>query len=456
MTYFRTYLNKQATLISGNYTNNSKNPVFEIIRSKDQYSRYIFSIDITGLREKINQIGYTSGSVETHIVNFYNCIRYRDDLIGKISVDGYYRDNNIDLQLFSFEEEFSNGIGYDYIYNTGTTFTISSTHNVPNWYYRDKINTWTEPGIYSGTSSNIIGLYNITEGSENISFDVTNKIQDTLFNTTGNTVNFGISYTSDYEQVLTGDTSYITSFFSKTTNSFYEPYLETKVNDLITDNRNSFFLDENNELYLYLSKEIDSVNSVTIINYEDEIHQVITGSSITKINNKIYKIDLLINSSEYPDMVNFEDIWDITVNGINKTITQEFTLLTNNISLQQEDAYENSDYYFTVSGILENEKISQSNKNRTIQIKTKTLYNASIENETPIDFIEYRLYVLQGNNEVEIIPYSNVNKTFYNNYFIIDIESLIPQVYYLDLRLNRNGIILPYNKKVKFEIVSEI
>ena len=68
MSYFRTYINNQATLISSNYTNNSKNPVWEIIRSKDQYSRYIFSFDLTKLREKINEIGYLSGSVETHTI----------------------------------------------------------------------------------------------------------------------------------------------------------------------------------------------------------------------------------------------------------------------------------------------------------------------------------------------------------------------------------------------------
>lgn len=457
MSYFRTYINNQATLISSNYTNNSKNPVLEIVRSKDQHSRYIFSFDLTRLREKINQIGYISGSVETHTVNFYNCIRYREELIGATTVDGYYRDNNVDIQLFTFDETFAKGIGYDYNYTTGTTFVTSDVSQyVPNWYYRDKVNQWSENGVYSGTSSNVLATYSILEGNENISFDVTNKIQDVLFNTTANTVNFGISYTSQFEQTLSGDSKYISSFFSKTTNSFYEPFLQTKVNDIITDNRESFYLDETNQLYLYLSKEVDSVNSVTILDYEDQLYITLTGNSITKVNNKIYKIDVTILSDEYPDLVNFEDMWNVTVNGVTKDIIQQFTLLTDSLSLQQENAYENSDYYFTVSGILQGEKISQSNKSRTLQVKTKILYNSSIENETPIDFIDYRLFVLEGNNEVEIFPFTNVNKTYYNNYFTIDIESLVPQVYYIDLRLNRNGIILPYTKKISFEVLSEI
>jgi hypothetical protein len=53
MSIYRTYLAKQATLIYQNSTNNSQNPVLEIVRNYDIYSRYIFSIDLTDLRNNV-------------------------------------------------------------------------------------------------------------------------------------------------------------------------------------------------------------------------------------------------------------------------------------------------------------------------------------------------------------------------------------------------------------------
>ena len=47
MDLIRTYLDKQSTLIYNNQTNNSKNPVFELVRGKNLYSRYIFNIDLS-------------------------------------------------------------------------------------------------------------------------------------------------------------------------------------------------------------------------------------------------------------------------------------------------------------------------------------------------------------------------------------------------------------------------
>jgi hypothetical protein len=43
------------------------------------------------------------------------------------------------------------------------------------------------------------------------------------------------------------------AFHAKHTNTFYEPYVETIVDDDITDDRNYFFLDKDNDLYIYVN-----------------------------------------------------------------------------------------------------------------------------------------------------------------------------------------------------------
>lgn len=457
MSVYRTYIDKQATLIKDNYTNNSKNPVFEIVRDENLYSRYIFSFDLTELRSEIETNQIPSGSVESHYVKFYNTVHYRDDLVGKSNIDGFYRDNNVAVQLFKFNEDFGKGVNFNYVYTTGLTNNLTETMEVPNWFYRDKYNTWNVPGIYSAsTGTTIIETKNVLEGNENLIFDITNVITDTIYNTTGNTVNLGISYTDAFENTNTGNTSFILSYFSKYTQTYFEPFLETSFNNIITDNRENFYLDNVNKLYLYLTSNVDSVDKVEIIDYNGDLYQTISGNSINKLNKNVYYVELNIDSTDYPDAVNFEDSWTITKNGKQITNTQTFTLLTNeNIFNQQVDAFENSEFSFSFYGIKQNENISQSNNKRRVQINTKRLYNSSIENEKVIDFIEYRIYVKQGDNQIEVCPFTKANTTFYSNYFDIYTNTLIPQTYYIDIQLSRNGIIKQYPNTLKFKIVSE-
>ena len=53
-----------------------------------------------------------------------------------------------------------------------------------------------------------------------------------------------------------------------------------------------------------------------------------------------------------------------------------------------------------------------------------------------IDSAEYRLYVKDGNREFEVIPYHPIEKTFLNNFFMIYTEDLIPNQYYVDIKVN--------------------
>lgn len=457
MSLYRNYIDKQATLIKDNYYNNSKNPVWEIVRGQGVCSRYIFSFDISKLRNKLNTNSISSGSVSTFKVKFYNGISFRDDLIGKQNVDGFNRDTNIELQLFGFNEDFTNGTNFDYIYYTSNTASISTlTTQVPNWFYKDKINPWTNQGGYSATTDiTIIDTNFIEQGNENLDFDVTSYIKNAVYNTTASTVNLGISYTDQYETAISGDSVYIISFFSKETQTFFEPFLETITDDLIIDNRLEFYLDQPNDLYLYVNKSLDSVDKIEIYDYNEELYTTILASGITKVNNSIYKINLTLYSADYPDMVNFTDKWYFTDNGISKTYDQEFTLFTKDIFSSEEDSFLNSTFYFSTYGILNNEYISQSEITRRVQVKTKRLFNSNIELNHLLSNMEYRMYVLQGTAQIEVIPFTKINKTYINNYFDLDIESLIPQKYFIEIRVNYNNMIIGNSKTISFNVASE-
>jgi hypothetical protein len=458
MDLIRTYLDKESTLIYNNKSNNSKNTVWEIVRGYNSntgealYSRHIFSIDLSELRNKINTYGLVLTQLTKHTVNFISTIRYREDLIGSTNVDGFLRDSNFELSIYPITETFTDGVNFDYLYNDNSI--INGNTNVPNWFYKDKVNTWNQNGTFTGNTIPT-GLTNNTQffeqGNENIKFDITDYINNILFTTTGNTASFGICYSPAYEQTLTGNTNYITSYFSQHCQSFFEPYLETNINSYFEDNRNLFYLDKTNSLCLYTKQPITSVNSVKIYDNNDILYTTLTGNTITQVNPTTYKINLNIPSSGYTDLIMFTDVWNITYNGITKDITNEFTLETEDISISNDD-YDNSRFNFSFIGIKQDEIIKQNSGVRKIQVFTKRLYGNEVVSDYSVSNLKYRLYTIQGVNEIEIIPYTLISRTINGNYFEIDIDSLIPQVYFIDVIVERNGLTYGNNKHLKFYV----
>ena len=73
-----------------------------------------------------------------------------------------------------------------------------------------------------------------------------------------------------------------------------------------------------------------------------------------------------------------------------------------------------------------------------------------------IDNAYFRLYIKDGNREVEVFPYGQINKTFDENYFLIDTTVLIPQRYYIDIKVEYNRDIIISKQVLEFNIVNEI
>jgi hypothetical protein len=77
-------------------------------------------------------------------------------------------------------------------------------------------------------------------------------------------------------------------------------------------------------------------------------------------------------------------------------------------------------------------------------------------NETDvIDGLEYRLYVKEGTAEVNVIDWQDVNRTFSSNYFLLDTSWMIPNIYYIDIKLTSKQEVRNYNGVLRFEIVNQ-
>ena len=209
-----------------------------------------------------------TGSPMTHKLKMTNTIMFNYELLNTTTSDNRRRATAFDLRVFNIpklnytgsSQTWNEGVGYDY-YDNNTQNTSNSSltsrnyrdndksySNRPsNWYGRDLINNWSTPGIYnndnSGTGTTINysgltqrGLQHFEFGNENLEIDISTVINSIV---TGNTTTTGfiLAFLPQLEN-LTGLTeNYSVGFFTRHTQTFYEPYLETTYDDLILDDR---------------------------------------------------------------------------------------------------------------------------------------------------------------------------------------------------------------------------
>jgi hypothetical protein len=473
MSNFRSYFLKNDTLIQSNLTNNSQNPVTEISYGTldKQVSRFIFDVNLLPLQEKIAQGFINYNRISRHILHMTNTIRYAPQYIGRKSYsENINRASSFSLDLFNITEDWQEGNGYEFTYSdkqdlfTGDPLPFISEQAV-NWSARTTGIGWTVQGAYISGISEIIGSQSFDAGNEDIEIDITDYINQRLFGTgytgttafTGDSYGLGIKF-PDYIESL--ETSYheAVAFHAKHTNTFYEPFIETIIDDVIVDDRNYFYQDKDNNLYLYVNignfPQNITVNKVDIYDNQDTLVTTLSGSSIINVSKGIYKIIFNIDSLIYPDAVLFKDVWTITINSRETTYTGEFYLISANnyYTFNQSNQIDFRNYFFYFWGINEKENLRAGNV-RKIRLSIKELY-ANQNNFLPLD-IEYRLYTTVGAKyEIDIIPFTSVNRTSNGYEFDLDTSWLIPQDYYLQIRL-KNGNYYENKQSISFTVVSD-
>ena len=461
MSVFRSYFSKNDTLISTNLTNNSQNPVTEISYGslQERVTRFIFDVDLSDLIDKINNGFIVPDSGMTHTLHMTNTISYAQQYLGKKSYsDAIERASSFDLDVFNINEDWDEGSGYDFIYND--VIFPDVTDQAVNWKDRKTDTPWTTAGAYESGSTEIIGTQRFEKGSESIDIDITDYINQRLYGTgdtfTGDSFGLGIKFPDELEELATEFTQAV-AFHAKNTNTWYEPYVETVVNDTITDDRNYFYLDKDNELYLYVNvggveQNID-VQSVNIYDYEDNLVTTLSGDSIINVSKGVYKIGLSVDSETYPDAVIFRDEWNIVINGRESQHIGEFYLISQNkyYTFDQSNQINFENYFFYFWGISEKENITAGNV-RKVKLTIKELY-ANQNNFLPLD-IEYRVFTTVGSKyEIDVIPFTSVDRTSAGYEFNLDTSWLIPQDYKLQIRL-KNGKYYENKQTLSFTVVS--
>ena len=284
---------------------------------------------------------------------------------------------------------------------------------------------------------------------------MTNEINQYLTGSTSGFTGWGIAYLPQLEN-LTGLTeNYSVGFFTRHTQTFYEPFLETSYNDLILDNRNSFYSYNNNNLYLYsyiggVPTSLDNLPLVTIRNNQDSVIGTYTSCQITQ---GVYQITTSGITVTTPCM--FTDTWsNLVYNSVSlPNVVNDLTVLPYQGYFTLGTQSKDPDIFgFDFYGIKQDEKILNTDL-RKVGVIVKKAYSSN-EVLTPVT-VYYRVYVHEGQTEVQVQDWTLVNRASNEYYFIFDTRDKIPNEYFIDLKVLTSGEVDTYKRTIKFQIVNK-
>lgn len=457
----KTYFDKNNTIVSNQNVNTGLNPITQLFYGglNGQYSRFLFHFDESKLVSLYTGGTFTDLSKLKHTLKMTNTNMFNNEHFSD-TVGGYSRATSFDLILFKISQPWDNGVGYDYQVSNYIFGESPYSVNPSNWIWAQTGFAWTGgTGVYSGSPSAItVTTQHFDLGNENLVMDVTDYVNGIL---TGDTnYGLGIAYTTGFEQTLTSEPLFV-GFFNRNTQTFYEPYIETTYSNHIKDDRNDFFLDKPNKLYLYVNLggnpiNLDTLPTVNVYDYNGDLFSSFTQTAVTNVTLGVYSIDINIPTTADNIDTMYNDVWSgITINGVNRPA------ITLNIPVKDSMGYYNigsddmlpKQIAVSVSGIQNQEKVKKGDIRKVI-VSARIPY--TVNQSQKIDGLQYRLYVKEGNAELTVIDFEQIEMANNYYYFLLDTASLIPNMYYLDVVATSSNEVTTLKNVLQFEIVNQV
>lgn len=490
---YKSFIDKFTTIISGSKTNTGLNPISTLVYGRNGIvSRSLLHFNLDGLRKQIEDGLMIDKSKMKHTLHITNAssidfTQVHDKRTSDINNNETVRATSFDLIFFLIPKPFDRGKGFDYSKNylnidfySKKVIDATRLHSEDgcNWFQRMNGLPWDEEGIYSneklskeydkfsaGEESIVIGRQHFDVGNENINLDVTDVVNKML---DGEIENNGIGIA--FSPLLEITESKYENFYSQLTdktNTFFEPFVETRYDDMVSDDRANFVLGKRNRLYLYCTigdhlEDLSLNPTVTIRNGEGEIIRDATGREMTWIMSKrqakgIYYIDLKLSRGDFEPNTMLYDTWtNIQYQGtVLDDVELDFVIKESANYFNIGNSISTNDITFspTTAGIKEKEQIKRGDI-RKLVIQAKPSYT----NNTAqlVDSMDLRLYVKDGTREIDVIEWDRVNKAFLENYYMIDTNILIPQRYFVDIRIKYGMNSIIHHDVLQFDIVDDL
>jgi hypothetical protein len=456
MSYFRSYFEKNNTILKDSQVNTSKNPNTELIYGST-FSKFLFKVDFTDLKEKVDSGEFVVTTGTTHTLHLTNTIFGDETLLRQKNGRGRDRTTSFDIIVFKISEFWDEGMGFDYedqVYDFADG-NNSFDERPSNWFNRTTLNSWTSQGVYT-TSPTIIKTIHFDNGNEDIHADITEYVNGIIVS--GNTDHgLGLAFAVLYQDIE-AEVDQSVAFFTKYTQTFFEPYVESFFDDKIDDNRQNFIEKTTQNLYLYVTKgtnfyDLDSLPTVDITDAAGNVIIGLGNLSTTKVKKGVYKVTFGLDGVLCDGKRFYYDKWkgvgldgvsinDITQKFVPKPYTSKFSVGENETNLQR--------YSVQFFGIKLNEKIKRGETRKIVT----TFRSIDTPKNVLLDEVFYRVYIREGKTNVNIFDWTQMDKTNENS-FTLDTSYLIPREYYLEIKGEMHNEIIYYNDVIKFEIVSE-
>lgn len=489
MSTHKSYFSKNNTILSNSYLNTSSSPYVELYfgdqPKKDEsngFTRFIFDLDLNPLLDKIENKEITLNCSDDliHTLRMKNTSFFDKNLSNGLWSNTRRRATSFDLFLYRIPlslgdngdiQEWDEGVGYDYVEDK-TVFGIDKDKSVSdrpsNWFDRQIRREWSYPGIYSNENLSsfeglnysgleIIDVQHFDKGNEDIEFDMSDEINKIIRGEIERPSGWGISFLPELENITGMTESYSVGFYTRNTQTFYEPFLDTKHFNLVDDDRLTFHENKNNKLYLYSniygnSVSLDQPPTVDIYDMNGDIVEGFTDIESCEISKGVYEINISgLTSDNLPCMM--YDVWKgISIDGIEiDNVENDFVVNSFKDYLKINNKSESYDASFTVSGIKNDEKIINTDVKK-VEVFIKKAYTSK-EILQKVD-VQYRIYVKEGMTEVEVQEWSKLNRNSDGYYFFLDTRDKIPNEYFIDFKLNTDLSVNTYKKQIKFQIVN--
>jgi hypothetical protein len=449
---FRIYPNKSNTIASGYYKefNSGYNPGallwYGESSSRASISRHLVQFNLDELQSQINSKDINPNFVSSYRLKMTNVVPDNELLDSDFEFAKRKKRiaTSFDLVAFPINKYWDQGRGYDLL---GTEFIKvaegdTNLTGYSNWNYATSITQWDEPGVFTNpTGSTAVTQYStqhFDKGDEDMDMDVTDMVKDWLSGGSQNN-GFAIAYAREYE-LISGNTRYLSRFFTEKTNTAFKPYIEVVYDSqIVRDDRLRVANDRVSRLFLNVYSGNTSANyfsagtvSIKTVSNVD----VYTGLTPTLLTKGFYYVDILMSSATKSQR--YKDVWnDVTFNpGVDKqNFEQTFQILG---SYYNNYPKETNDYVVDLYGISNNSIIK---KGEIIRVYADTRINYSTKSPNEYYGLEYRLV---ENQITEIIPWSKFNTIVIDNCSksFIDIDTswlLSNQNYKIELRVNELG-----------------
>ena len=477
----RTYIEKINTIISGDTINTGINPISELVYGANN-TRMLLYFDHSQLKKMYEDKVYPDLGKMKHYLKITNASSLDFTQTHTVETSSIadvtkVRATSFDLIFFLIPQQWDGGKGFDYTMTyfnqgfygkkCGNTQVDSSrliSRDGSNWFQARNGYLWAEEGVYLNTtlskeydnfssnmgSSIIIGRQHFDIGNENINIDITETVNKFILGELEN-YGIGVAFTPMYE-INGGDIENYVGFLTHKTNTFFEPYVETIYDDCIMDDRANFVLGKNNRLYLYCNiggktENLDQLPTCEVNGKEYEVKQFSRG---------IYYIDINLSRSDYKPNTMLFDVWDniIYQGEFLDAVELDFVTKSNTMYFNIGSSLEESTKLVpTISGIKYDEKIQRGDIRKVI---IQPLVEYKKNTAELVDNMYARLYIKDGEREIDIMPFECVNRTFLENYFVIDTNMLIPQKYYIDVKFHYNQEVIIHHNILSFKITENL